>query len=198
VKQVIYIVLFWVSVIPGNTFGAEPMETLKAPIEQVISVLNDPQYKTFPQKKIQREKLRDIISQIFNYSFIAKSVLGRYHWQNSFTLKEKEEFSDVFARFLGNTYLDQIQEGYEDEKVVFLDQEIINPSKAIVRTAIIRKKTEIPVNYLMRAYNGVWKIYDVNIEGVSLVQNYRSQFRSILLNETAAELIEKLKSKVNQ
>jgi phospholipid transport system substrate-binding protein len=195
-KRAISILLFLAFVLPTTVTAAGPMDALKPPIEEVVNILNDPQFEDPDQKKVQREKLWDIINRIFDYTFISKSALGRYHWQNSFTDEQKKEFTDVFSRFLANTYLDKIQEGYEKEQVIFTEEELLTPKKAMIKTKIIRNKIEIPVDYRMKANSGEWKIYDVNIEGISLVQNYRSQFRSILLNQSAAKLIEQLKSKL--
>ncbi len=192
----IAILLVWL--IPATVMGAEPMDTLKGPIDRVITILNDPQYQGDEQKQAQRQKLWDTMFPIFDYTFIAKSVLGRFHWNNTFSPAQQEEFIDVFSRFIGNNYLDKIQEGYENEKVIFVDEELLSPSKAIVKTQIPRKDYQIPVDYLMRRVDGQWKIYDVNIENVSLIENYRSQIRSILIDKSAAELIEQLKSKLKE
>jgi phospholipid transport system substrate-binding protein len=177
------------------------MDILKVPINEVVSILNDPQYKTAATvpdlKKAQREKLWQVMDRIFDYPFISKSTLGRFHWENTFSPAQQGEFVKVFSKFLGNTYLDKIQEGYQNQKVNFLSEEMLNPSKAMVKTSISSEKTEIPVDYLMRGKDGNWMIYDVNIEGVSLVQNYRSQFNSFLLNNSADKLIDQLKSKIN-
>jgi phospholipid transport system substrate-binding protein len=185
---------------PARALCAGPMETLKVPINEVVTILNDPQFKTASSvpdiKKAQREKLWQVMDRFFDYSFMAKSTLGRFHWEKTFSPAQQDEFVTVFSRFLGNSYLDKIQEGYQNEQVIFLSEELINPSKAIVKTSISGKKTEIPVDYLMRAKDGNWNVYDVNIEGVSLVQNYRSQFNSFLLNNSADKLINQLKSKI--
>jgi phospholipid transport system substrate-binding protein len=181
---------------PAIALCAQPMDTLKDPVDRVIEILNHSRSDAPEQKKIQQQKMWDVVSPFFDYSFIAKSVLGRFHWENTFTPAQREEFTTVFARFLGNNYIRKIQEGYENEKVVFLSEEILNPSKAVVKTSIPRKSNQIPVDYQMRLSNGQWKIYDVQVEGVSLLENYRSQIRSTLLNQTAAQLIEDLKSKI--
>jgi phospholipid transport system substrate-binding protein len=186
---------------PAGFVLAGPMDMLKVPIDEVVSILNDPQFKNAASdpdvKKAQREKLWKVMDGIFDYTFISKSTLGRFHWEKTFSTLQQNEFVTVFSKFLGNTYLEKIQEGYQNEKVIFLSEEIINPSKAVVKTSISGKKTEIPVDYLMRGKDGDWRIYDVNIEGVSLVQNYRSQFNSFLLNNSADKLIDQLKSKIN-
>ncbi len=195
-KKLVVFFMFLALSTPATGICATPMETLRPHVDEVIKILNDPKYHTPEQRTNQREILWEAISDIFDYAFISKSALGRYHWQNSFTEEQKKEFTDVFSRFLGNTYLDKIQEGYQSEKVVFIGEELLAADKAMVKTKILRKKVEIPVDYRMKTQGEEWKIYDVNIEGVSLVQNYRSQFQSILLNQTAAQLIDQLKSKL--
>ena len=181
---------------PAIVLGAQPMDTLRIPVDSVIEILKQSHPDTPEQKKNQQQKMWEVISPFFDYSFIAKSVLGRFHWEKTFTPSQRDEFTDVFSRFLGNNYIRKIQEGYENEKVAFLKEEILNPTKAVVKTAIPRKSDQIPVDYQMRLHNGQWKIYDVQVEGVSLLENYRSQVRSTLLNQTAAQLIEDLKSKI--
>jgi phospholipid transport system substrate-binding protein len=188
--------VIWALISPAIVLGAQPMDTLRVPVDSVIEILKQSHPDTPEQKKIQQQKMWDVISPFFDYSFIAKSVLGRFHWEKTFTPSQRDEFTDVFSRFLGNNYIRKIQEGYENEKVVFLKEEILNPTKAVVKTAIPRKSDQIPVDYQMRLHNGQWKIYDVQVEGVSLLENYRSQVRSTLLNETAAQLIADLKSKI--
>ena len=196
----IYIIILGLFVWPLAASGAGPMETLKVPVNEVINILNAPQYKDIEQNPDLKQTQRDLIweqtRKIFDYTFIAKSALGRYHWQNTFSPEEQAAFVDVFSRFLGNTYIDKIQQGYENETVTFISEELLKPTKALVKTTITQNKTEIPVDYLMRSSKDQWLVYDVNIEGISLVQNYRSQFSSILMNNTAAQLIEQLKSKL--
>ena len=192
------LIILLILILPASVLAAGPLETLKPPLEEVLKILNDPQYKNPDQKKAQRDKLWATTSNIFDYAFISKSTLGRYHWQNSFSEEQKKEFTNIFSKFLGNTYIEKIQEGFENETVVFGEEELLTPNKALVKSTIHRKKIEIPVDYRMKKNDENWKIYDVNIEGVSLVQNYRSQFQSILLNENAAQLIEQLKTKLKE
>ncbi|MBU4319259.1 MAG: ABC transporter substrate-binding protein [Proteobacteria bacterium] len=199
-KHIKIIILLLVISSPATVLWAGPMDMLKVPIQDVVSILNDPQFKNAASapdvKKIQREKLWQVMDGIFDYTFISKSTLGRFHWEKTFSPAQRDEFVAVFSKFLGNTYLDKIQEGYQNETVNFLSEEIINPTKALVKTSITGQKMEVPVDYLMRGKDGQWNIYDVNIEGVSLVQNYRSQFNSFLLNNSAKKLIDQLKSKI--
>ena len=110
---------------------------------------------------------------------------------------QKAEFSHLFSRLLGGTYLDRIQRGYSNEKVVYLDQDMMTNSKAVVKTKVLRESVEIPVFYSLIKKGEAWSVYDVNIEGVSLVKNYRKQFSEILIKRSPAQLIEMIKKKVN-
>lgn len=175
-------------------FGTQALDTLKEPIDQIIQILNDPQYKDPSKRDFQHDKIWEIVRTIFDFKVIARLTVGRY-WKK-FIPSQKEAFTDVFSQFLGNTYISKIQGGYQNEKVVFLGQKMISESKALVKTKIIRAGVEIPINYRMYRRKDNWKIYDLKIEGVSLVKNYRDQFRKILLKESPTQLIERVQKKL--
>jgi len=119
------------------------------------------------------------------------------NWKK-FSPKEQNEFVDVFSEFLGNIYVDKIQGEFHNEKIAYLNQKIVKKTRAMVRTNILRESLEIPVDYKMKLFGGEWKIYDVNIEGVSLVKNYRIQFKKILLKNSHQHLIEQIQKKLKK
>ena len=103
----------------------------------------------------------------------------------------------MFAQFLGNTYIDKIQGEYHNERIVYLGQDFYSDVYAEVKTHIVRETLEIPVDYRMfKNKDGIWKVYDIIVEGVSLVKNYRTQFASILRTKKPAQLIEQLNEKL--
>jgi phospholipid transport system substrate-binding protein len=182
-----------ISVVP--VYGTQqPLDALRSPVDEVISILKDPQYDDLSKKSLEREKLWEAIQRLFDFTEIAKRTLAR-NWRN-FAPQERKEFSVVFGEFLGNTYLKKIQKGFQNETVVYGKQEMVSDTKALVKTNIIRENVEIPVNYSMKMRNGQWRVYDVKIEGVSLVKNYRTQFEKLLMTKKPAELIERIKKKV--
>jgi len=196
-KKLFFLVFACFIVLSAPIHAAEPTDTLQLHIDEVVSILKDPQYQTDAQKDQQREKIWKIIRQIFDFERISKLSLGKY-WKD-FNSKQLKEFTDLFTDLLGDTYLKKIQGEYKNEKVNYLSQEIgsgSNSDKAQVKTKIVRENIEIPVDYSMWDNKGMWRIYDVKIEGVSLVKNYRNQFQKILLNKTPDQLIEKLKNKL--
>jgi phospholipid transport system substrate-binding protein len=177
--------------------GAQPMNELKGPVEQIINILRDPQYKDTSKMAQQREKMWEIARKIFDFEAIARGTITRYRW-SGFTPRQRQEFTDVFSEFIGNNYFKRIQSEYHNEKVVFLKQEMLTQSKARVMTKIQRDKVEIPVDYSMWLRDDHWKIFNVYVEGVSLLGNYRDQFERFLTNSSIEDLISELKKKVEQ
>lgn len=193
-KQIMSVILALIVGIPCSAKGIEPLDALKVPVDQVLGILNDPQYKDAARKEAQREKLWETVRQAFDFEIMGKLALAR-NWEK-ITVQQRKEFTGFFAELLENTYIDKIQGGYEEEKVLYLGQKMVSDSKARVTTKILRRNGDIPIVYSMLKRNELWKVYDVNIEGVSLIQNYRTQFGDILAKDSPAQLIERLKQKI--
>lgn len=195
-KKIIFVSLFILMVITPFTYAADqPLDTMKAAIDQAIKILNDPKYQAESEKTAQRDAIWKVISHVFDLEGIAKITLGR-NWRQ-FNESEKKEFTEVFGHFLGNNYVERIQSSYSGEKVDYLGQEMIGDDKAMVRTKIVRTgASEIPVDYRMHKTGKGWQVYDVIIEGVSLVKNYRTQFNSFLMRNKPQQLIETIKKKL--
>ncbi len=170
-----------------------PMETLQKPMNEMIHILKDPPYREKDKKEVQREEMWKIVRGIFDFNEMSKRSLGR-NWKR-FNPGQRDQFTDVFSTLFGNIYLNKVQGEYNDEKVIYLGEEIIKDKKAVVKTKIVRENGEIPMNYRMRLQGKKWKIYDIIIEGVGLVKNYRTQFKKILRKESPDQLIERLKKK---
>ncbi|BBO70295.1 toluene tolerance protein [Desulfosarcina alkanivorans] len=182
-------------VFPVLAVSMEPMAVVKAPIDAVIAILNDPRYRVADTRLVQRDEIWKSVKPMFDFEEISRRAVAR-NWRK-FADAEKVAFTDVFSRFLGNTYIDKIQGEYHNEQIVYLGQNFHSDVYAEVRTTIVRETVEIPVNYRMRrGADGQWKVYDVIVEGVSLVKNYRTQFASILRKEKPAQLIERLNKKL--
>jgi phospholipid transport system substrate-binding protein len=183
----------------GTTVSAsavEPMEALKTPMEKILQLLADPQYKEIDKKDLQRQKITAITNNLFDYTEMAKRALAR-NWR-IFTPPQRQEFRNVFADLLEKTYYNKVYGEYSNETVVYEKQQKISDVKAQVGTVIHRETVDIPVKYSLKFNNGAWRVYDVNIEGVSLIKNYRSQFAKILNNNKPAHLIQRLRDKIAQ
>ena len=192
-KKIIFISMLTLILIPTLNAGAQPLETLKVAVDQAMKILDDPQYKDEAQKETQRDEIWKVIRQVFDLQGIAQITLGR-NWRR-FNQAEKNEFTEVFGRFLGDTYVEKIQSAFSGQKVEYLGQEKITDTKAVVETKIVKDSREIPVDYRMHKVGADWRVYDVIIEGVSLVKNYRTQFNSFLMKQTPKDLIETIKKK---
>jgi phospholipid transport system substrate-binding protein len=199
VKRILWFsILLLVAIVPALR-AEQPVDALKGPIDKVLQILEDPQYEDPARKADQREKIRSVSNAMFDFELIAKRATGRYHWENSFTSQQRQEFTDLFAEFLGNNYLTRINGTVKGLKVEYLDEVIDDSGKrAKVRTKIPGSNSDVAVDYSMRLRDGKWKIYDVYVEGVSLVQNYQSQFRSLFDKESAAQVIDRLKLKIEE
>ena len=193
-RRIIVVVLMMLACLVSPVFGEEPMETLRKPIDRALSLLQDPQYQTEEKKLEQRELLWVLIREIFDFTEVSKRSLGRY-WR-TFTPEEKTAFTDIFAQLLGNTYLDKIQGEFHNEQVSYLSQQKDAKGRVIVKTKIVREDLEIPIDYKLFNNGELWKVYDVYVEGVSLVKNYRTQFNKILFKKTPRDLIQRLEQKV--
>jgi len=178
--------------LPAGAQEIKPIDALRGPLDAALAILQDPRYRSGSEREAQKEKLWEIIRKVFDFEGITMLAVGQ-NWK-TFSPAQKKEFTDVFTTKLGNSYLNKIQGTFNNEKVEFLSQEMLSPSKARVKTRIIREVDSIPVDYSVRPVDGVWRIYDVVIEGVSLVANYRSQFNDILSKDSPDVLIERVRS----
>ncbi len=178
----------------GTVLASPVKDQLKTSIDNILNVLKDPAYKGEANTEKRRQTLRVIINERFSFKKMSQLSLGKYWKQRS--AQEKEEFVKLFSHLLEDAYVSKI-EGYTDEKVIFT-KELIKKKKAQVNTKIVTDTVEIPIDYrLFQGKNGSWQVYDMVIEGVSLVGNYRSQFSQILEKDSYAELIKTLKKKID-
>ncbi|MBW2317660.1 MAG: ABC transporter substrate-binding protein [Deltaproteobacteria bacterium] len=172
--------------------GGTPLEAVRTKVDGVLNVLRDPSLKNESAEEIKKKRLWSIIDELFDYSELSRRTLGK-NWAK-LNLEQQKEFSDLFSTHLGNVYIDRIL-AYSDEKVVF-DKERRKKKRALVYSRVVMRSKEIPIDYRMIQKNGQWKVYDVVIEGVSLVKNYRSQFREMLKKKNPEYLLETLRKKV--
>jgi len=191
-KVAIILVLFLLAL---SVFAGEPLDAVKANVNKVLDVLRDPNLKTDSAKEIKKEKLRAIYSQMFDEVELARRTLAR-NW-GKLNPSQQEEFIRLFRQVLEKAYIDKILD-YTNEKIVFSREVELSSDQAEVQTKIVTSSREIPIFYRVIRKDSVWKVYDVVVENVSLVQNYRSQFNSILANKTPDQLLEILRKKVQE
>ena len=192
-RLILAIFITLLAVRPAGAQQIEPIDALRGPLDSALAILKDPRYRSGSEKEAQKEKLWEIIRKVFDFEGITERAVGR-NWK-SFSPQQRKDFTDTFTTLLGNSYITKIQGNFNNEKIEYLGQEKLSDTKARVKTKIIREVDAIPVDYSMRPDGSTWRIYDVNIEGVSLVQKYRSQFDQILSKDPPDVLIERIRAK---
>jgi len=192
----IFLVIFAVCVfLPVHSVYASPVQDLlKNTVDQILEILRDPALKGEDATEKRRASLRNVINERFSFAKMSQLSLAR-HWKKR-SNEEKKEFIKLFGQLLEDTYISKI-EAYTDEEVVYV-KEFVKKKKAQINTKIVTQTVEIPIHYRMyQTKKGSWMVYDLVIEGVSLVGNYRSQFDQILQKDTYEELLEVLKKKID-
>jgi phospholipid transport system substrate-binding protein len=169
-----------------------PTDLVKQTTDRVIDILKNKELKKPGKTKERRAAIRKTISERFDFEEMAKRSLARY-WKMR-TPEEQIEFTELFTDLLERTYIRRI-ESYTDEKFVY-GEESIDGDYAVVKTKIITKKDiDVPIEYRVFNKNGVWLAYDVVVEGVSLVNNYRNQFNQIIHSGSYEDVVRKLRNK---
>jgi phospholipid transport system substrate-binding protein len=180
----------------GAAVSVSPTEKVRKATEEITSILDE--YVKNHQKNREEtvSKIMVIADQHFDWAEMAKRSLSRY-WKQR-TPDEQNKFTSLFRDLIKNAYIGKV-EGYAGEKVVF-EGEKIEDGYSVVKTKIITpsKGTEIPVYYRLQDNGGNWMVYDVVIEGVSLVNNYRDQFNSILQGSSYEDLVKRIQDKLAQ
>ena len=184
-----------VLLLPLVSYAGVPMDTVKNGVDKVLSVAGDPALKGEAAKQAKEEKIRAIIGEFFDFTVLSRLTLGK-NWKK-FKPDQQKEFVELYRTLLENVYLGRILE-YSDEKVVFPKETMLSKKKAEVQSKIITGDKEIPINYRMVLRNNEWKVYDVIIEGISMVKNYRSQFKQLLAKGSPADVLKTLREKVNK
>ena len=180
-----------VVVLATPAHAGAPTNALRGSVDQVVKILADPALREKPEAR--RAEVRKVAASIFDYQETARRALGQ-HW-NARTPQEREDFVKLFADLLDRSYVSKI-DLYQGERVQYVG-ESIDGDEATVKTTIATKKgsSDIPIDYRMHLKNGRWLVYDVMIEGVSLVSNYRTQFNKIVQTESYDALVQRLRAK---
>ncbi len=190
--SVVLCLLFFYILIPSSISAGDPTDQIRTTVGNLLAILKSPYPESEAKKKDRRKQLRQVIYSRFDFTEMAKRSLGR-HWRRR-TSEEHEEFVDLFTDLLERAYLNRI-ESYNDEKFVYL-RENLDGNYAEVKSRIVTHQgEEYSFNYKTHLLNGEWRIYDVVVENISLVNNYRSQFNRVITNSSYEELIRRLKEK---
>jgi phospholipid transport system substrate-binding protein len=194
ISAIILIVAVFIAM-PFQAYAATAKETVESGVNKVLKTLGDPTFKAKP-KDVKIKEIGDIIGEVFDFTELSKRTLGR-EWKKM-KAEQQKEFVELFRELLQGVYADRLL-AYTDQKIVF-DKEIeLKKGRAEVQSNIVLSDgKKVPIYYRLTNKSGQWKTYDLIIEGVSLVKNYRTQFREIIAKDSPDKLIEILRDKVNK
>ena len=184
--------LFSFLLISITAHAGEPVTLIKQTIDDVIVILKNEELKKPDKIADRRAELRRVIGERFDYKEMSKRSLA-LHWKK-LSAGDKQEFIPLFSDLLERSYINKI-ESYTGEQILYTD-ETLDDGYAVVKTKIITKRNvEVPIDYRLLKNNDQWRVYDVVIEGVSLINNYRNQFNKIIRKDSYQELVQRMKNK---
>jgi phospholipid transport system substrate-binding protein len=189
------VLAFALWLLPALSLAGAPTEQIRGTIDRTIGILKDPALSGKDRKEERRGLLRKEIEPAFDFQEMAKRSLGP-NWRDR-TPEERVRFIALFRELLENSYLGKI-ESYQGEEIRYGKETVDGPYAQVETVVVTTRGQEIPVDYRLLSDGVRYRVYDVVIEGISLVNNYRSQFNSILQKSSFAELMEKLRSTIRE
>lgn len=178
--------------LPSLALAGEPTDMVKKTVDAVLDILKNKDLNS-PDKTAQRRaEIRKTVSQRFDFAEMAKRSLAQ-NWRKR-TPAEKKEFVELFTDLLENTYINKVEK-YKDEKIYYTGEKVEGTYAAVKTNVETSKGIETPIEYRLMREGNQWMAYDVLIEGVSLVNNYRKQFNSIIRSDSYGDLVKRLKEK---
>ena len=194
-KTIALLAIFTLALAVTAALAAGPTEVAKQVIDKALEILNNPANAGPAKKNYRKQQVKQIVDRHFDYREMAKRSLGPT-W-NKLNRGQQDEFVRLFAELLEASYSEKIDHYAKHVKVDFTG-ESLDGEYAEVRTVVVRPNDRIPLTYRLLNESGNWMVYDVVIEGVSLVSNYRSQFSRIISQSSYAELVHRLRTRVNE
>ncbi|HEY3067596.1 MAG TPA: ABC transporter substrate-binding protein [Methylomirabilota bacterium] len=191
-----HIRVFWIAMLlvalTSTPAGAgPPTDQFRDGVDRVFKILRDPELKGDAQAGRRIAAVAQVADEMFDFAETAKRSLGR-HWEAR-TPAEREEFVRLFTALVQRSYISRVDQ-YGSEKMIFRG-DTIDGDQAIVRTALVlREGGQMPLDYRMHNVSDRWKVYDLSVDGISLVANYRAQFNKVIRSASYETLIERLKS----
>ena len=182
-------------IFPVSAFAGIPLDTVKGNVDKVLDVLRDPSLKAESAKKVKKDKIRAISKEMFDFTELSKRTLAQ-NW-SKFSPEQQKEFTELYTSVLEDAYANKII-AYTNEKIDFTKEVALTGNTVEVQSTVLRKDGDVPIYYRVIMKDGSWRVYDVVVEGVSLVNNYRAQFRAILANKPPESLLETLRKKVGK
>jgi phospholipid transport system substrate-binding protein len=189
------LILLTLLAVPFTVFAGVPLDTVKSNVSGVLSILGDPKLQGESGKKVKAERIEAAAEKLFDFVELSKRTLG-VNW-NKFSTAQRQEFVELFKGILKDAYVDKIT-SYTNEQVDFTKEVPLSENTVEVQSVIVAKSGQVPIYYRVIKKDDGWKVYDVVIEGVSLISNYSSQFREILANNPPEKVLETLRKKAGK
>lgn len=177
---------------PVAAAGGVPTDQIKATVDRALVVLRDPRFRPAAKTKERRDQLKQILFARFDFTEMARRALGA-NWRRR-TPQEQEEFVRLFSELLERAYADTI-ESYTDEKIVYVGEKLDGNYAEVNSKILTNKGQEFTIDYKTQVVGGEWKVYDVVVENISMVNNFRSQFNRVINNSSYEALVQRLKEK---
>jgi phospholipid transport system substrate-binding protein len=192
---VIMILLVVLLILPLQAYADAAKATVEGQVNKMLARMQEPAFKALA-KDAKLAEIRKIINEIFDYQELSRRTLGR-EWRK-FKPEQQKEFVDLFSQLLENVYADRIL-AYTHEKIEFGKETVLKKGRVEVESYIITTDNKkVPLFYRVTEKKNQWRVYDVVIEGVSMIKNYRGQFRQILTNKKPEDLLQTLREKVKE
>jgi phospholipid transport system substrate-binding protein len=183
----------WLSALGLATAG-EPTDLVRQITDQVLKILEDPQFQAPNRHAERQERLHKIAEQVFDWQEMARRALA-VHWRER-TPQEQQEFVRLFRDLVEGTYINRLESAIQEKGEIQYVGEQVDGSRAAVKTSVVtRRNQQVPIEYRLQKADGRWLIYDVLVEGISLVNNYRSQFNRIITSSSYNDLVQKMKNR---
>ena len=178
-------------VFSGSAVAASPTDDLRPILDGIVEAIQNPAYAGEENKALRREKIMEIAHRGFDFTTMSKLVLGKTY--RGLNTEQRKYFVELFTKLLENAYIGKL-ESYTNQ-VTKYEGEQIKGKKAEVRTLVENKGVTVPVNYIMLLNDSRWQVYDIKIEGVRLLRNYKAQFKSIIRKDKFEGLVKVLEEK---
>ena len=190
-QRILLLILILGMSVPG--WAKEPTDQVKQTTDRILSIVTDSALKSPSKAQEKRRLIRRAVDELFDWEEMARRSLAR-HWDQR-TAEEKKEFVRLYSDLLERTYMEKV-EGYSGEKITYEGETLDNGYAAVKVKIATKKNTDIRVEYRLSKEGNKWLVYDVLIEGISLVNNYRAQFNSIISQSSYENLVKRLRNKV--
>ena len=191
---VAFFLLITIAASPTDAAAGLPTDQIKATVDKAIVVLKDDRLKAAAKTKERRDQLKQILFARFDFTEMAKRALGA-NWRRR-TPTEQEEFVHIFTDLLEGAYTNTI-ESYTDERIIYVGEKLDGTYADVNSKILTTKGEEFSINYRAHLIGGEWRVYDVIVENISMVNNFRSQFSRVIANSSYEELVRKLKAKAD-